>query len=542
MKIKLYLLVLLFSSAVFAQQKQLVTSIDTIKNKIGAEFKLILKTSADASAKVVFPNLKNIGALEVIQSYPIDTIKNNDRYELIKKYGLTQFDSGKYTIPSIKILINNKPFLSDSLSVEVANVQVDTLQQKMYDIKDISLVESTSYWWKYLLLLLFILGIGAFIYWYMKKYQKKKIEGEIFKTPIEKATSLLQTLEKKELWQKGEIKAYYSELTDITRNYIEEAIEIPAMESTTSELIQGLRAASVKKKMTLSQETIENLERVLKQADLVKFAKSKPLDYEITEDRNKIQKAILVLDKAIPVEVPVEEDMVLNEAQRQNQIRIQLKKKRNKRIAISVGVVVFLITSTTIFFIVTKGFDYVKDNIIGHPTKELLEGEWVKSEYGNPAIKIETPKVLKRMDVEKTLPKETMALIKEMQLFEYGSMMDNFYIVVSTSKFKNPVTIDLSKALEGSLKLMESQGAQDIIVKQENFQTEAGIEGIKGYGTMMILNPINKTSEKAYYEILYFKQEEGLQQIMILHAEGDSYGNEIADRILNSVELKQATR
>jgi hypothetical protein len=542
MKIKLYLLVLLFSSAVFAQQKQLVTSIDTIKNKIGAEFKLILKTSADASAKVVFPNLKNIGALEVIQSYPIDTIKNNDRYELIKKYGLTQFDSGKYTIPSIKILINNKSFLSDSLSVEVANVQVDTLQQKMYDIKDISLVESTSDWWKYLLITLLILGIGVFVYWYTKKYQKKKIEGEIFKTPIEKATSLLQTLEKKELWQKGEIKAYYSELTDITRNYIEEAIEIPAMESTTSELIQGLRAASVKKKMTLSQETIENLERVLKQADLVKFAKSKPLDYEITEDRNKIQKAILVLDKAIPVEVPVEEDMVLNEAQRQNQIRIQLKKKRNKRIAISVGVVVFLITSTTIFFIVTKGFDYVKDNIIGHPTKELLEGEWVKSEYGNPAIKIETPKVLKRMDVEKTLPKETMALIKEMQLFEYGSMMDNFYIVVSTSKFKNPVTIDLSKALEGSLKLMESQGAQDIIVKQENFQTEAGIEGIKGYGTMMILNPINKTSEKAYYEILYFKQEEGLQQIMILHAEGDSYGNEIADRILNSVELKQATR
>jgi flagellar basal body-associated protein FliL len=542
MKIKLYLLVLLFSSAVFAQQKQLVTSIDTIKNKIGAEFKLILKTSADASAKVVFPNLKNIGALEVIQSYPIDTIKNNDRYELIKKYGLTQFDSGKYTIPSIKILINNKSFLSDSLSVEVANVQVDTLQQKMYDIKDISLVESTSDWWKYLLITLLILGIGVFVYWYTKKHQKKKIEGEIFKTPIEKATSLLQTLEKKELWQKGEIKAYYSELTDITRNYIEEAIEIPAMESTTSELIQGLRAASVKKKMTLSQETIENLERVLKQADLVKFAKSKPLDYEITEDRNKIQKAILVLDKAIPVEVPVEEDMVLNEAQRQNQIRIQLKKKRNKRIAISVGVVVFLITSTTIFFIVTKGFDYVKDNIIGHPTKELLEGEWVKSEYGNPAIKIETPKVLKRMDVEKTLPKETMALIKEMQLFEYGSMMDNFYIVVSTSKFKNPVTIDLSKALEGSLKLMESQGAQDIIVKQENFQTEAGIEGIKGYGTMMILNPINKTSEKAYYEILYFKQEEGLQQIMILHAEGDSYGNEIADRILNSVELKQATR
>lgn len=541
MKKQLYLLlVLLFSSAVFAQQKQLVTSIDTIKNKIGAEFKLSLKTSVDTSAKVVFPNLKNIGALEVIMSYPIDTIKQDGRYELIKKYGLTQFDSGKYTIPSVKIFINNKPFLSDSLLVEVANVPVDTLQQKMYDIKDIVPVEDQlGDWWKYLLILIFIVGIGALVYWYLRKYQKKKIEEEIFKTPIEKATSLLQTLEKKELWQKGEIKAYYSELTDITRNYIEEAIEIPAMESTTSELIEGLRVASLKKKMTLSQETIENLERVLKQADLVKFAKSKPLDFEITEDRNKIQKAILTLDNSIPVEVPVEEDMVLNEAQRQNQIRIQLKKKRNKRILMSISAVVLLLLVTTTFFIVTKGFDYVKDNIIGHPTKELLEGEWVKSEYGNPAVLIETPKVLKRMDVQKTLPKETMALIKEMQLFQYGSIMDNFYIVVSTSKFKNPVEIDLSKALEGSLKVIESQGGQNIIVKQEDFQTGNGIEGLKGYGTMTVLNPLNKTSEKAYYEILYFKQEQGLQQIMILHAEGDKYANEITDRILNSVELKQ---
>lgn len=541
MKIKFYLLVLLFSSAVFAQQKQVVTSIDTIKNKIGAEFKLTLKTTVDTSAKVVFPKLKNIGALEVIRSYPIDTIKKNDRYELIKKYGLTQFDSGRYTIPSIKILINKKPFLSDSLLVDVANVKVDTLQQKMYDIKDIVPVENTvGNWWKYLLALVIILGIVALVYVYIKKHQKKKIEEEIFKTPIEKARSLLNNLEKKELWQKGEIKAYYSELTDIARNYIEEAIEIPAMESTTSELILGLRAASVKKKMTLSQETIENLERVLKQADLVKFAKSKPLDFEITEDRNKIQKAILTLDKSIPVEVPVEEDVLLNEVQRQNQIRIQLKKQRQKRIVIALSLFLFLLVATTTFFIITKGFDYLKDNIIGHPTKELLEGEWVKSEYGNPGILIETPKVLKRMDAQKTLPKQTMALIKEMQLFQYGSMVDNFYIVVSTNKFKNPVELDLSKALEGSLKLIESQGGQNIIVKQEDFQTEGGVEGIKGYGTMDILDPISKSSQKAYYEILYFKQEQGLQQIMILHAEGDKYGNEIADRILNSVELKQA--
>ncbi|WP_337967660.1 hypothetical protein [uncultured Flavobacterium sp.] len=543
MKLKFYIFLFLLSSAIFAQQKQVETSIDTTKNKIGAEFKLTLKTVVSSKSKVVFPKLKTIGQLEVIQSYPIDTVKKNDTYELIKKYGLTQFDSGKYTIPSIKILIDKKPYQTDSIRVEVANVKVDTLQQKMYDIKDITAADSgIGNWWIYVLIFIVILAIGAFVYWYVKKHQLKKIEEEVYKTPIEKATSLLNNLESKELVQKGEIKEYYSELTDIARNYIEEAIHIPAMESTTSELIQAIRTASTKKKMTLTPETVENLERVLRQADLVKFAKSKPLEFEITEDRNKIQRVILTLDNAIPTEVPAEEeDQLLNEAQKQKQIKQQLLKKRNKRIAIAVGTVVFLIFATTTFFIVTKGFTYVKDNLIGHPSKELLEGVWVKSAYGNPAVLIETPKVLKRMDTQKVLPKETMALIKEMQLFAYGSMIDNFYVAVSTSKFKNPVELDLAKALEGSLKIMEAQGAQNIIVKQEDFQTNQGIQGLKGYGTMTILNPVDKSSSKAYYEILLFKQDQGLQQIVILHQEGDTYANDITERILNSVELQKAS-
>ena len=541
MKIKLYLLFILITTSIFAQQK-VVTSIDTTKNKIGAEFKLTLKTSVDTLSKVVFPKLKNIGALEVIHSYPIDTVKKDDRYELIKKYGLTQFDSGKYTIPSIKILINNKAFLTDSIKVEVANVQVDTLRQKMYDIKDIVKAEdSFGDWWKYLLGILLIIGIGVAVYWYIKIHQKKKIEEEVYKTPIEKATSLLNTLEKKELWQHGEVKAYYSELTDIARNYIEEAIEIPAMESTTSELIAGLKAASLKKKMKLSQETIENLFTVLKQADLVKFAKSKPLEFEITEDRNRIQKAILTLDEAIPVEVPIEEDTILNEAQKQKQIKILLRKKRTQRITVAVLSVFLLVSTITIYFMATKGYNYVVDNVFGHPTKELLEGEWVKSEYGNPGVIIETPKVLKRIDLTKSLPKDGMALIKEMQSFGYGSLSDNFYIMVSTFKYKKETTLDLSKSIESSLKVLESQGAQNMIVKQEDFQTNKGITGKKGYGTFSRIDGENQTSSKIYYEILLFGQEGGLQQIMILHEEGDRYATELTDRILNSVELKSAS-
>ena len=539
MKIKLYLLFLLLATPVFAQQKQVQTSIDTTKNKIGAEFKLTLKTNVDTLSKVVFPNVKNFGALEVIQSYPIDTIKKNDRYELVKKYGLAQFDSGKYTIPSVRILINSKAFLSDSLRVEVANVEVDTLKQKMYDIKDIAPADnSIGDWWKWLLVLFIISGLGALAYWYLKKHKEKKEEAEIYKTPIEKATNLLNTLEKKELWQRGEIKEYYSELTDIVRIYIEEAIEVPAMESTTSELIQALKIASLKKKMELSKETIDNLFTVLKQADLVKFAKSKPLDFEITEDRKKIERAIVTLDKSIPVVVEMDDDMLLNEMQRQEQLKKELKQQRKKRIQITVVSVFLLFFVTTTFFIVTKGFDYVIDNVFGNSSKELLEGEWIQSAYGNPAVRIETPEVLKRVDLTKTLPSNGMALIKEMQSFAYGSLVDNFYIMVSTLKYKKEGEIDLSKSLDGALQSIESQGAQNMIVKQEEFETKEGIKGIKGYGTFSKIDDVIKNSAKLYYEVLLFSQDGGLQQIIIFHEEGDTYANEISERILSSVELQ----
>ena len=532
MKIKTYIFFIFLLCASVSAQK-VSTSIDTTKNRIGAQFNLTLKTSTDTTANVVFPVGKMFGGLEVIRSYAVDTIKKNNTLELIKKYGLTQFDSGKFTIPKLKVLINNKPFLTDSLSIEITGVKVDTLKRKMYDIKDIVTTgKQQDDWWKYVLFALAIAGIGLVVYRFVKKKQLAKGELELFKSPIERATGLLQQLEKKELWQKGEIKNYYSELTDIARNYIEEAIHIPAMESTTSELIAGLRNIALQKKMTLTPETVENLEKVLRQADLVKFAKSQPLDYEIADDRSKIERAIFTLDESIPEET--EDVAAFNEIQKKKLLQ---KQKRN-RIVITIGAVMFLLVATTLFFVATKGFDYVKDNLIGHPTKDLLEGEWVSSEYGNPSVYIETPKVLKRTDANEQIPKEAMDMLKEFQMFGYGAILDQFFVLVSTNKYKDEVQLDLSKALEGIINTMELRGARNIILKQEEYETTDGISGIKAYGTMTQVDPVSKESIKVYYDIMIFGHENGLQQILVVHKEGDEYGKKISERVLRSVELK----
>lgn len=542
MKKKLALFLSLLSIAVWSQPK-VTTSIDTVKNKIGAEFKLSLKTNVDTLSKVKFPESKFFGALEVLESYKVDTVKKGDRYELIKKYGLTQFDSGKYTIPRIPIIINDKTVYSDSLSIEINDVKVDTLKQKMFDIKDIATVKSPmGNWWIYVMVVIGLIGLG-FLIFYLLKNRKPKAKAEVivYKTPIEKATTLLQQLESKELWQKGAVKDYYSELTDIVRNYIEEEIKIPAMESTTSELIEGLRKAAKQKKLKLSNDTVENLEKVLQQADLVKFAKVTPLDYEIEEDKKRISNTIVTIHKSIPEVVETEDELALWNEQQKEKARLEkLKREKRKKIAIIVGSAAFLILGTLGFFIATKGFDYVKDNLLGHPTKELLEGEWVYSQYGNPGVKIETPKVLMRQDASKILPKNAMALIKEMQIFTYGSMIDDFYVGISTSTFKEETKIDLEQAAEGSIKIFETQGASNILVKTEEFDTQKGITGRKAYGTLSMVDKVSGKSTKMYYEILIFAQSNGIQQITILQREDDQYAKKIGERMLNSVELKVA--
>lgn len=541
MKRKFALFLSLLSMALWSQTK-VTTTVNTTKNKIGAEFKLTLKTDVDTLSKVKFPESKFFGALEVIQSYKIDTVRKGARYELIKKYGLTKFDSGKYIIPKVPVIINGKTVFSDSIKVEVNDVKVDTLKQKMYDIKDIVKVESPmATWWIYVLIALAIAVAGFFIYRFIKKVQtKEKVEVIVFKTPIEKATTLLQQLESKELWQKGEIKHYYSELTDIARNYIEEEIHIPAMESTTSELIEGLRKAAKQKKLKLSNETVENLEKVLKQADLVKFAKVKPLDFEIEEDKKRISNSIVTIHKSIPEIVEEDDELTLWNEQQKELARLQkLKKQKRVRIITTIGIILGMIVIALGSLIYFKGFDYVKDNLIGHPTKDLVEGEWVYSDYGNPAVKIETPKVLKRIDVTKGLTQKSTDMVKEMNTFTYGSMIDNFYIVVSTTQFKQEIpTPDLDKVAEESLKALEQQGATNIIVKTDDFDTQKGISGRRAYGTMTFVDKANNKSTKLYYEVLIFAQSQGFQQIMIMHEEGDKYGKKVTERVLNSVELE----
>ena len=81
----------------------------------------------------------------------------------------------------------------------------------------------------------------------------------------------LEQLKQKQLWQAGQDKAYFTELTDILRVYIDRRFGINAVEMTSSEIMEALKHNSETRLVN------ENLNEILRIADFVKFANQRPL-------------------------------------------------------------------------------------------------------------------------------------------------------------------------------------------------------------------------------------------------------------------------
>lgn len=524
----LFFISLFFSFSTVSAQNSVSASIDSTTIKIGEQIKYQIKVETDPESLVVFPEGETFSPLELVESLEIDTLRENGNYRLLKEYFLTQFDSGKYVIPPQEVLIKSNSYYTDSIAVEVNDVVVDTTKQKLYPIKpsvDVPAGFSIPDWVWWLLGIFLIAALVAFLI--IRKKKKDALEPEL--PPYEEAMAELQKLDNSHLLEKREIKEYYSQLSFAVRKYLDRKIYDHGLERTTNELILYLRAQKDAGRLKLTDGTISDFERILQRADLAKFARSKPDVITAKEDRSKTQHIIDDLRASVPE--PTQEELLQDEAF----IEEQARKRKKRRIIIGVvaGVVIIILGVTAL--IATKGYTYVKDTYLGHPTKELLEGEWIRSEYGNPPVAVTTPKVLVRGEIE--MPREVQQMMVGSETFIYGSLLSNYYTTLSTIKFKGEVKFDLQKAVDGIYTNLESQGARNIVMKQEEFTTLNGAKGLKVFGTLDAENPVTGESIPNEYVILNFAEKGGFEQIMVIYNENDQYAEEISERIINSVEI-----
>ena len=153
---------LFFFNSVFSQDRPLlISNVDTTNIKIGEQINYEFKIEFDQELNVEWRDSILQKPFEIIKKFKRDTLKSNKKLTLTKRYAITSFDSGEYYLVSPKIFINQIKYQSDSILISVANVKVDTVSKKFFDIKKIIEVEEniTGWWKKYLAILLIIILI-----------------------------------------------------------------------------------------------------------------------------------------------------------------------------------------------------------------------------------------------------------------------------------------------------------------------------------------------------------------------------------------------
>src|SRR5690554_4032274 len=510
---------------------QVTSGVDSTEIRIGSAFQLTIKANASKNSEVVFPDQQMIGPFEVLEQSPIDTLLADERMELIKKYTLTQFDSGSYTLPRLSVYIDKKNHQTDLFDIKVLDVEVDTLKQPMHDIKaQVEATTDTEKMWKYLVGVLLCIAAGVAAYFIIKRLQNRNLtEEDLYKTPLEKVTKKLQLLDSKRLVMNGDVKSYYSEMTDVIREYIEEVFEIPAKESTTSELIQHLHRIIKTKKIKLSKDSVNDLKRVLQTADLVKFAKSEPMMSEIEKDRKVSEIVSVSIDKAIPRFSEEQSERVKLRERR-------FKKRQQLRTWIPIAVTALLLMVTGVVYVVQavrSGADWS----IFASNKSLYQREWVTSDYGFPTLVISTPEALTRVNIPQSEQEKHQS---QTSLFSYSNLKTQLIIAVGTTAMQTNDSLSLDNLMKYKVDAISTQyAASDVTYNADEF-TQNGIRGIRGTGSMVAQNFVSGEAVKMQYDMYVFVQRNGIQKIDIIYKKDNEYGAKITQRIIESIQLNVA--
>ncbi|MCR5298609.1 MAG: DUF4381 domain-containing protein [Paludibacteraceae bacterium] len=273
------LLTLIVVTSSYASQVTVSARIDSTSMLIGQQTRLHLQTVKEAGDNVAFPLLKDTitEGLEVVALLKPDTQRlSSGQLQITEDVIVTGFDSALVLIPPFTFFVNGDSMQTEPLSIKINTVEVDTLKN---DIKDIRPVYSMPIQWGriilYVLLALALIAGGYFAYRYWKNRRKGAVvkdEEEVPVDPYTYAIDNLNRIKSEKVWQQGKVKEFYTDVTDVLRQYLQYRYRIDAMEMTSEQIVEAFSRSSEGK----DGESTVLIRKILELSDLVKFAKWTP--------------------------------------------------------------------------------------------------------------------------------------------------------------------------------------------------------------------------------------------------------------------------
>jgi hypothetical protein len=306
MKMKIFFLAIclsLFTASAFAQVQDVQADVKPDSCTVGDDLIYTLTVWHTAGTRVAYPTAKDT----VFSPFEIRSVRkiseeSKGSATVVEKmeYKLAVFDTGQQTIPPVPIAFADSAHLADArtLSAPTKSVYVKSvLSESKKDVTDIKpLLSLPVPLWVYFAIAAGVLILGLVIYFGWKYYQKRKAiptapKPVPSKSPYEVAAEKLKALQNKSLTTPESYKEFYTELSDITREFIETYFRIRAKEEITSEILRDMTAGEI------PALQVERVRGILEKADLVKFAKYFPSSLEA---RESVRTALDVIEVAKP--------------------------------------------------------------------------------------------------------------------------------------------------------------------------------------------------------------------------------------------------
>ena len=275
-----------------------VVSLAPAEPRLGDLLALTLSVEAKAGVRVEMPAFGDaLGRFSIVDFAPRQEVDENGDSLAAQRYTLQAPVSGRQRIPRLRIEYvderqgqdpRTRELLTEELGFEVASVLPDgpigeDLRPPRPSLE--ALRGPWQRWWPWLAVGLALLAGAALgvVYWLRHAAERARI------TAYDRALSRLDRLRRAGLPDASHLDAWYVELSDIVRRYIEARFGLRAPELTTEEfLLQARRSAD------LSKAHGELLSAFLERCDRVKFARYSPA---ADESQDALQLARRFLDE-----------------------------------------------------------------------------------------------------------------------------------------------------------------------------------------------------------------------------------------------------